>query len=45
MEVSYDEGTRDIMGALGEVARQREEKEARLASLRAEAEDLRVAIQ
>ena len=40
-----DEGTRDIMGAMGEGVRQREEKGARLASLRAEAKELRGAIQ
>ena len=41
MEVDDDEGTRDMMGAIEEVVRLREEKEARLASLRAEAEELR----
>ena len=45
MEVDDDEGTRDMMGAIEEVVRLREEKEARLASLRAEAEELRGAIQ
>ena len=45
MEVDDDEGTRDMMGAIEEVVRLREEKEARLASLRTEAEELRGAIQ
>ena len=46
MEVEDDdEGTRDMMGAIDEVVRHREEKQARLASLRAEAEELRGAIQ
>ena len=46
MEVEDDdEGTRDMMGAMDVVIRAREEKQARLASLRAEAEELRGAIQ